>query len=109
MKTIDLSDLKSGDTAWSCVEGEGIIQETDSSEPWTIRCHNQWYQTNGISGVLDIHPTLFHNEQEFREYWCLGETLEVLESNTLTKREIKIIDKMVERAIDLITKLNETP
>ena len=80
MKTIDLSDLKAGDKAWSCTEGEGIIQETDLLEPWAIRCHNQWYQTNGISGIVDTHPTLFHSEQEFREYWGM-------ESNALTKRE----------------------
>jgi len=118
MKKVDLSDLKVGDTAWSCVEGEGIIQETDLSKPWTIRCHNQWYQTDGISGVLDIHPTLFHSKQEFIDYWAI-------ESNALTKREQFAMAAMqgllsdkelstegaavlaVKAADELITKLNE--
>jgi hypothetical protein len=118
MKKVDLSDLKVGDTAWSCVEGEGIIQETDLSKPWTIRCHNQWYQTDGISGVTDIYPTLFHSEQEFIEYWDM-------ESNALTKRDQFAMAAMqgllsdkelstegaavlaVKAADELITKLNE--
>jgi hypothetical protein len=125
MKKVDLSDLKVGDKAWSCVEGEGIIQETDLSKPWTIRCHNQWYQTDGISGITDIHPTLFHSEQEFREYWGFGGFLEVFDSNTLTKREQFAMAAMqgllsdkelstegaavlaVKAADELITKLNE--
>jgi len=122
MKKVDLSDLKVGDTAWSCVEGEGIIQETDLSKPWTIRCHNQWYQTDGISGIKDVYPTLFHSEQEFREYWDM-------ESNALTNREQFAMAAMqgllsankhwscgeilascsVQYADALLTKLNETP
>jgi hypothetical protein len=83
MKKVNLSDLKAGDKAWSCVEGEGIIKKTDFSEPWTILCHDQWYQTNGNSGINDTHPTLFHSEQEFREYWGLQRDTNV----PLTKRE----------------------
>jgi hypothetical protein len=84
MKTIDLSDLKAGDTAWSCTCGEEKVIFVYETE---IKFGNTHYYKNGKFFEKDQHPTLFHSEQEFREYWGLGETLEVLESNQLTKRE----------------------
>jgi hypothetical protein len=108
MKKVDLSDLKVGDKAWSAAIGECLVTYIYVN---VIQCNGT--HEHNFDGTCyeedEKHPTLFHSEQEFREYWGLGETLEVFESNTLTKRELKIIDKMVERAIDLITKLNEKP
>jgi hypothetical protein len=105
MKTIDLSDLKVGDKAWSAMHGEVAITALDKNSEYPIViCLNSLdcfgFTLYGRGYKKDIHPTLFHSKQEAIEYWGM-------ESNHLTKRELKIIDKMVERAIDLITKLNE--
>jgi len=128
MKTIDLSDLKAGDKAWSCIDGLVVIEENASPDIWCIKCSGEWYAKNGIFNEEDTHPTLFHSKQEFREYWDFGATLEAFEPNQLTKREqfamaamqgllaapviepVKIKD-LVSDAIDvadfMLTKLNE--
>ncbi len=85
---------------------------------------------NGTFFKDDTHPTLFHSEQEFREYWGLGATLEAFESNQLTKREQfamaamqgllangmysshaneGVVDYAIELTDALLTKLNEKP
>jgi hypothetical protein len=123
MKTIDLSDLKAGDKAWSCAEGECVIQEHAIGDTWAIRFKDLWFQTNGIQNFSNQYPTLFHSEQEFREYWGL-------ESNQLTKREqfamaaiqgfklqlgtedfiyVEMAKQCVKFADALLTKLNEKP
>jgi hypothetical protein len=86
MKTIDLSDLKAGDKAWSAMHGEVTIKIVYRMGMIQTELKLIHYQ-NGTFFKDDTHPTLFHSEQEFREYWGLGATLEAFESNTLTKRE----------------------
>jgi hypothetical protein len=80
MKTIDLSDLKAGDKAWSYqygvvdvfeIKAEIIIKEIGS------------FDFSGKWMDFDPHPTLFHSEQEFREYWGLQRDIDA----PLTKRE----------------------
>jgi hypothetical protein len=67
MKTIDLSDLKVGDKAWSAAIGECRVTYIFEK---VIQCDGTHeYYMNGIFYDEDIHPTLFHSEQEFREYW----------------------------------------
>jgi hypothetical protein len=77
MKTIDLSDLKAGDKAWSMQYGVVDVFEIKATiiikEIGSFDFSGKWMD-------FDPHPTLFHSEQEFREYWGI-------ESNTLTKRE----------------------
>jgi hypothetical protein len=131
MKKVDLSDLKVGDNAWSAMHGYVTVSEKNHQ---FIRVEiKKGFSTYYVSGNFcdsDTHPTLFHSEQEFRDYWGLGEKLEVLESNTLTKREqfamalmqpmmanpswedweLEEMIKAVLIAADaLITKLNEKP
>jgi hypothetical protein len=84
MKTIDLSDLKAGDKAWSCIDGEEKVTFVYEKE---IEVGNARYYKNGKFFEQDTHPTLFHSEQECQEYLGLCATLEAPESNTLTKRE----------------------
>jgi hypothetical protein len=120
MKTIDLSDLKVGDKAWSVHYGDALIYD-NGIELVGIETNNgiiHYYMTGKIHHN-HTHPTLFHSEQEFREYWGL-------ESNTLSKREqfamaamqglIHLgtgVEKAAELAIKhadaLLTKLNEKP
>jgi hypothetical protein len=85
MKTIDLSDLKEGDNAWSCAIGECRV--TDVFEN-VVQCNGTHeYNFDGTFYEDDDKPTLFHSKEEFLEYWGFGATLEVVESNQLTKRE----------------------
>ena len=126
MKTIDLSDLKVGDKAWSPIHGEvEVISNYDiGMYPIQINTKKSVYYTYDVNGLYTQdhpHPTLFHSEQEFREYWGM-------ESNTLTKREqfamaamqgllaAPVVDpitikELVSDAIDvadfMLTKLNE--
>jgi hypothetical protein len=120
MKTIDLSDLKAGDEAWSAMHGEVTIKMVYSTGMIQTELKLIHYQ-NGTFFKDDTHPTLFHSEQEFREYWGL-------ESNTLTKREQfamaamqgllangmysshaneGVVDYAIELADALLTKLND--
>ena len=85
MKTIDLSDLKAGDKAWSAMHGEVTIKMVYRTGIIQTELKLIHYQ-NGTFFKDDTHPTLFHSEQEFREYWGL-------ESNTLTKREQMTIEE----------------
>jgi hypothetical protein len=84
------------------------------------------YSKDGQRYENDTHPTLFHSEQEFREYWGLEPKIE---SNQLTKREMfamaamqgllvnseywgvnsidALVNTSVEQADALLTKLNE--
>ena len=126
MKTIDLSDLKAGDKAWSCIDGLVVIEENAYPDIWCIKCYGEWYAKNGILNEDDPHPTLFHSEQEFREYWGLQRDIDV----PLTKREQFAMAAMqgllankdsrstscefkvetsIELADALLTKLNEKP
>jgi hypothetical protein len=100
MKTIDLSDLKVGDNAWDYQLGLITVTEICKGNDYCVGIDGGEYTIDGRVWINDQHPTLFHSKEEFLKYWSM-------ESNQLTKRELKIIDKMVERAIDLITKLNE--
>ena len=121
MKTIDLSDLKAGDKAWSCAYGEEKVTFVYEKE---IEVGNARYHKNGKFFEQDTHPTLFHSEQEFREYWGLQRDIDV----PLTKREQFAMAAMqgllnsaayskpehyalasVEQADALLTKLNEKP
>jgi hypothetical protein len=124
MKKVNLSDLKVGDKAWSCVEGEGEVKATRHLKGWCIRINGKWYEKNGHANALDQHPTLFHSEQEFREYWGLQRDIDA----PLTKREqfavaamqgllsqevwddyTILADEAVNAADALLTKLNEKP
>jgi hypothetical protein len=126
MKTIDLSDLKAGDKAWSAMHGEvtiKIVYRTGMIQTELKLIHYQ----NGTFFKDDTHPTLFHSEQEFREYWGLQRDIDA----PLTKREQfamaamqgllanseywggrsfdALINTSVEQADALLTKLNEKP
>jgi hypothetical protein len=84
-KIIDLSDLKAGDKVWNIHKGEVKILEIENDEfyPLLVGSSKHTYyrfKLNGLYHTDDQHPTLFHSEQEFREYWGM-------ESNQLTKRE----------------------
>jgi hypothetical protein len=125
MKTIDLSDLKAGDKAWSAMYGD--VNVTEKNHEFIrvgVKKELSTYYVNGNFCKSDVHPTLFHSEQEFREYWLFQE------SSTLTKREQFAMAAMqgmltnpfwndysfdeqaevaAEQADALLTKLNETP
>jgi hypothetical protein len=116
MKKVDLSDLKVGDKAWSAAIGECRVTYVYER---VIQCDGTHeYNMDGTWFDDDENPTLFHSEQEFREYWGM-------ESNALTKREQFAMAAMqgllsdkqlstegaavlaVKAADKLITKLNE--
>ena len=127
MKIIDLSDLKAGDKAWSlqnehgkvtAIDGKSVYVEFDSGV-----CV-YFFIENGRVYQDDTHPTLFHSEQEFREYWGIQRDIDV----PLTKREQFAMAAMqgllanpntlnhydysmlaVEQADLLLDKLNEKP
>ncbi len=131
MKTIDLSDLKVGDKAWSSRFGEVEITsffDQHSSFPIEVLTQKGKFYScskNGFRGHFEDHPTTFHSEQEFREYW----SMQAPESNQLTKREQfamaamqgllaamtdfdqyteeEIADMAMQQADALLTKLNE--
>lgn len=126
MKTQDLSDLKIGDTAWSCEEGEVVIQKSleGINLHYPITTENHSYTIEGKHYKGDLYPVLFRSKQEFLEYWGLEPKLE---SNQLTKREMfamaamqgllvqpglsfyTVADLAVKQADALLTKLNEKP
>jgi hypothetical protein len=120
MKKVDLSDLKVGDKAWSAAIGECLVTYVYER---VIQCDGTHeYNSDGTWFEDDDNPTLFHSEQEFREYWGM-------ESNALTKREQfamaamqgllanseywgansidALVNTSVEQADALLTKLNE--
>jgi hypothetical protein len=127
MKKVDLSDLKAGDKAWSsqnehgkvtAIDGKSVYVEFDSGV-----CV-YFFIENGRIYQDDTYPTLFHSEQEFREYWGLQRDIDA----PLTKREqfamaamqgmlseevwcdyTLLADKAVNAADALLTKLNEKP
>jgi hypothetical protein len=82
--------LKIVDTAWSCEEGEVLIQKSleGINLHYPITTENHSYTIEGKHYKGDLYPVLFRSKQEFLEYWGLGATLEVVESNQLTKREM---------------------
>jgi hypothetical protein len=84
MKTIDLSDLKAGDKAWSTHYGEVLIYDV-GFELVGVKTEtgSLCYYINGKIYNNHTHPTLFHSEQEFREYWGLQRDIDA----PLTKRE----------------------
>jgi hypothetical protein len=119
MKTIDLSDLKVGDKAWSMQYGVVYVFEIKATiiikEIGSFDFSGKWMD-------FDPHPTLFHSEQEFREYWGIQRDIDA----PLTKREQFAMAAMqgllnsaayskpehyalasVEQADALLTKLNE--
>jgi hypothetical protein len=124
MKISDLSDLKAGDKAWSAMCGD--VNVTEKNHEFIrvgVKKELSTYYVNGNFCKSDTHPTLFHSEEEFREYWGM-------ESNQLTKREqfaMAAIQGMLtnpfwndysfdeqaevaaEQADALLTKLNEKP
>jgi hypothetical protein len=119
MKKVDLSDLKVGDKAWSAMHGEVIFIEKEYLIEVSSEQGLHLFYKDGNCNIKDIHPTLFHSEQEFREYWGM-------ESNQLTKREQfamaamqglvflghginKAAEFSVLHADALLTKLNEKP
>ena len=123
MKKIDLSDLKAGDKAWSAMHGEVTIKIVYRMGMIQTELKLIHYQ-NGTFFKDDTHPTLFHSEQEFREYWGLQRDIDA----PLTKREQFAMAAMqgllanpntlnhydysmlaVEQADLLLDKLNEKP
>jgi hypothetical protein len=121
MKTIDLSDLKAGDKAFSAAIGECRVTYIFEH---VIQCDGTHeYNMDGTWFDYDDNPTLFHSEQEFREYWGLQRDTNV----PLTKREQFAMAAMlglltdkelstegaavlaVKAADALLTKLNEKP
>jgi hypothetical protein len=127
MKTIDLRDLKAGDKAWSSQIGEVQIKQVIKVHDYPIKAINESgafgsFKNDGLCNEVDAHPTLFHSEQEFREYWGLQRDIDA----PLTKREQFAMAAMqgllnsaayskpehyalasVEQADVLLTKLNE--
>jgi hypothetical protein len=80
MKKIDLSDLKVGDKVFTMHNGWDTIFEIKVGWWGTYWCSSgHIYSKDGQRYENDTHPTLFHSEQEFREYWGLGVTLEAVE------------------------------
>jgi hypothetical protein len=116
MKKVDLSDLKEGDLAWDYQLGLVAITEIRKGNDYCIETDSGGYTIDGKLWVNDNHPTLFHSEQEFLEYWGI-------ESNQLTKREqfskaamqgllangMYTSNGAIELADALLTKLNEKP
>jgi hypothetical protein len=81
MKKVNLSDLKVGDKAFSAAIGECRVTYFFES---IIQCDGTHeYNMDGTWFDYDDNPTLFHSEQEFREYWGLQRDTNV----PLTKRE----------------------
>lgn len=131
MKTIDLSDLKAGDKAWASTYGEcfieAIMNDDDLFQIAVVDSDGDVagrYTINGLWAKYEKHPTLFHSEQEFREYWGLQRDIDV----PLTKREqfamaamhgllaganneyfnpIDLAEIAIEKADALLIKLNE--
>jgi hypothetical protein len=114
MKTIDLSDLKAGDKAWSVQIGECRVTYIFEN---VLQCDGTHeYNVNGTFFEYDTHPTLFHSIEEFLEYWAI-------ESNQPTRAQVAMaamqafvslgtgIEKAAELAVKqadaLLTKLNE--
>jgi hypothetical protein len=81
MKKVDLSDLKVGDKAWSCVFGTVIIHGINNETSYPIEVNACTFDVNGFQKYIHTHPTLFHSIEEFREYWSMQAP------ETLTKRE----------------------
>jgi hypothetical protein len=123
MKTIYLSDLKVGDKAWDYQLGLVTITEICKDNEYCIETDSGGYTIGGKLWIDDNQPTLFHSEQEFREYWGLQRDTNV----PLTKREqfamaamqgmlvqpglsfYTVADLAVNAADALLTKLNEKP
>jgi hypothetical protein len=84
MKKVDLSDFKVGDKAWSAMHGDVTVAEKNHQ---FIRVEAKkvfsTYYVNGNFCDSDTHPTLFHSQQEFLEYWGLQRDIDA----PLTKRE----------------------
>jgi hypothetical protein len=81
MKKVDLSDLKVGDKAFSAAIGECRVTYIFEH---VIQCdETHEYNVDGTWFDNDDNPTLFHSEQEFREYWGLQRDINA----PLTKRE----------------------
>ncbi len=127
MKTIDLSDLKAGDKAWSVRFGNVILCNPVNTDYPIQLIDDTSFDVHGCYYEDDPHPTLFHSEQEFREYWGLQRDIDA----PLTKREQfamaamqgllaamtdfdqyteeEIADMAMQQADALLTKLNEKP
>ena len=122
MKKVNLSDLKVGDKAWDYQLGLVTITEICKDNEYCIETDSGGYTIGGKLWINDRKPTLFHSEQEFREYWGLQRDTNV----PLTKREqfamaamqgllvqpglsfYTVADLAVKAADALRTKLNET-
>jgi len=125
MKTIDLSDLKVGDKAWSPIHGEvEVISNYDiGMYPIQINTKKSVYYTYDVNGLYTqdhTHPTLFHSEQEFREYWDIDAPLTKREQFAMAAMQGLLANKnklnhydysilAVEQADLLLDKLNEKP
>jgi len=123
MKKVNLSDLKVGDNAWDYQLGLVTITEICKDNDYCIETDSGGYTIGGKLWIDDPHPTLFHSEHEFREYWGLQRDTNV----PLTKRDQFAMAAMqglltdkdlgtegaavlaVKAADALITKLNEKP
>jgi hypothetical protein len=123
MKTIDLSDLKVGDKAWSTQQGEVEVVRIVDGNFYPIHTKTEVYALDGKFSNSYEHPTLFHSEQEFRDYWGIQRDIDA----PLTKREqfamaamqgllnsaydktyVRIAEQSCKYADALLTKLNET-
>jgi len=124
MKKVDLSDSKVGDKAWSAMHGYVTVSEKNHQFIRVeIKKGFSTYYVNGNFCDSDTHPTLFHSQQEFLEYWGLQRDIDA----PLTKREQFAMTAMhgllsdkdlstegaavlaVKAADALLTKLNEKP
>jgi hypothetical protein len=83
MKTIDLSDLKAGDKAWSVRFGNVILCNPVNTDYPIQLIDDTSFDVHGCNYEDDPHPMIFHSEQEFREYWGLQRDIDA----PLTKRE----------------------
>ena len=76
-KTIDLSDLKVGDKAFSAKYGEVEIVANYEKGKFPICIFVEEFRTrysysyNGFYNEDESHPTLFRSLQEFLEYWSI--------------------------------------
>jgi hypothetical protein len=123
MKKVNLRDLKVGDKAWDYQLGLVTVTEIRKDNIYCICTDSVAYTISGRKWINDRKPTLFHSEQEFREYWGLQRDTNV----PLTKREqfamaamqgllvqpglsfYTVADLAVKAADALLTKLNEKP
>jgi hypothetical protein len=115
--------LKAGDKAWSAQNATVNMLRVVDGNIYAVFTDGHDYTIDGKFSTSDTHPTLFHSEQEFREYWSMESkqlptraeiamaAMQGLLANPdyLTLKWEKIADDSVNAADALLTKLNEKP